>query len=98
MAPRFLIGSKRRGVSLLGAIGAVLIACHGPGSWPLRAALCWLWLGSPLTFFPWIPRTIRMRIGAPIAASELFPGEATDDELKRALPRVEAAVQALVVR
>lgn len=99
VTPRF-IGSKRWGVSLLGAIVAILIACFGPGGWALRAGLCWLWLGSPLTFLAWIPWTIRMRIGAPIAASELFPGEGTgtEEELRRALPRVEAAVQALVDR
>jgi 1-acyl-sn-glycerol-3-phosphate acyltransferase len=98
VVPR-LMGQKRWGISLLGVIVAALIACHGPGTWPFRAALCWLWLGSALSFVPWIPWTIRMRIGAPIAANELFPGEARDDEeLRRALPRVEAAVQALVSR
>ncbi len=95
--PRIL-GTKRWGVSLLGLIVTIVIACLGPGSWLLRAGLCWLWLGSPLTFFPWIPWTLRLRIGAPMAASELFAGEGTDDELGRALPRVEAAVQALVDR
>ena len=97
VVPR-LMGQKRWGISLLGVIVAALIAWSGPGTWPLRAALSWLWLGSALSFVPWIPWTIRMRVGAPIAANDLFAGEGTEEELRRALPRVEAAVQALVVR
>ncbi|MEP7124267.1 MAG: 1-acyl-sn-glycerol-3-phosphate acyltransferase [Byssovorax sp.] len=103
VAPR-LIGTKRWGISLLGVIGAALIWRFGPASWALRAGICWLWLGSPLIFLAWIPWTIRMRIGAPIAAKELFPGaggleeEENEEELRRALPRVEAAVQVLVDR
>lgn len=96
-APR-LIGAKRWGVSLLGAIVAALILVLVRAGWPIRVGLTWLWLGSPLTFLPWIPWTLRMRIGAPIPASELFPGAGTDDELRRALPRVQAAVQGLVDR
>jgi 1-acyl-sn-glycerol-3-phosphate acyltransferase len=106
VAPRIL-GTKRWGISLLAVIGAVLIGLFGPGSWAVRAGICFLWLGSPLTLLPWIPWTIRMRIGAPMAAAEMFPGggsgegEAGEDEaaeLRRALPRVEAAVQGLVDR
>ena len=96
-----LIGAKRWGVSFLGAIVAPLIVMFAPASWPIRAGLAWLWLGSPLIFLPWVPWTLRMRIGAPIPASELFPREGrdgTDEELRRALPRVQAAVQALVDR
>ena len=104
VAPR-LVGSKRWGVSLLGAIGAVAIVVGVNASWPVQAALVWLWLGSPLTFSPFIPWTLRMRIGPPIAAAALFssesPGgsvgtEETDDDLRRALDRVQAEVQALV--
>jgi 1-acyl-sn-glycerol-3-phosphate acyltransferase len=99
-----LLGTNRWGISLLAVIGAVVIGWFGPGSWAVRAAICFLWLGSPLTLLPWIPWTIRMRIGAPMAAGELFPGsgsgegEGDDAELRRALPRVQAAVQALVDR
>jgi 1-acyl-sn-glycerol-3-phosphate acyltransferase len=98
VAPR-LIGQKRWGVSLLGAlVGAALLAA-GPGPWWLRAALALLFAGSPLSFLPWIPWTLRLRIGAPIAAADLFPArDGTDDELRRALGRVEAAVQSLVDR
>lgn len=97
VGPR-LIGQKRWGVSLLGALGAAALLAFAPVSWPLRAALTWLWLGSALTFLPWIPWTLRMRIGAPITAADLFPAEARDGDahLRRALGRVEAAVQALV--
>jgi 1-acyl-sn-glycerol-3-phosphate acyltransferase len=100
VVPR-LVGSKRWGVSLLGAIGAILLAALLPVAWPIRAALVGIWLSSALTFLPWIPWTLRMRIGAPIPAADLFPrqdGEGTDEDLRRALPRVQAAVQALVDR
>ncbi len=100
IVPR-LLGVKRWGISLLGVIVAALIAALVPVAWPIRAALVWLWLGSPLVFLAWVPWTIRMRIGTPIPAATLFPGgdESADEaELARALARVEAAVQALVDR
>jgi 1-acyl-sn-glycerol-3-phosphate acyltransferase len=93
-----LAGVKRWGVSLLGAAGAVAIMALGPASWAMRAALAWLWLGSPLTFLPWVPWTLRMRIGAPLAPADLFAPDATDEDLRRALSRVQSAVQALVDR
>jgi 1-acyl-sn-glycerol-3-phosphate acyltransferase len=98
---RWTIGAKRWGVSLLGVIGATLLIRFVPTSWPIRAALVWLWLGSPLSFIPWVPWTLRMRIGAPIPVSQLFASagnEENDEELGRALPRVQQAVQALVDR
>jgi 1-acyl-sn-glycerol-3-phosphate acyltransferase len=100
VAPRVL-GVKRWGISLLGVIVAALVLTLVPASWPVRAAIVWLWLGSPLTFFPWVPWTLRMRIGTPIPASELFTpagSDGGDEQLSRALARVQAAVQALVDR
>jgi 1-acyl-sn-glycerol-3-phosphate acyltransferase len=100
IGPR-LIGQKRWGVSLLGLVGAAMIWALVPWAWPLRLALVWLWLGSALSLWAWIPWTVRLRIGAPIAASELFarePGDGPDAELARALARVQGAVQALVDR
>jgi len=67
-----------------------------PLAWPWRALLVYLWLGSPFIFLPWIPSTIRMRIGAPLPPDMLFDGAADDAPLGRALVLVEAAVQALV--
>jgi len=96
-----LMGSKRWGLSLLAVIGAVVITMFVPLSPPLRALAVWLWLGSPFAFTPWVPWTLRLRIGAPIASTDLFPPETsrgTDDDLRLALPRVQAAVQALVDR
>lgn len=96
VVPR-LLGLKRWGVSLLGAVGAALLAAYGPGPWALRAALAWLWLGSPLTFVPWVPWSLRLRIGPPLTAATLFPdGDAAD--LRPALARVQSAVQSLVDR
>jgi 1-acyl-sn-glycerol-3-phosphate acyltransferase len=97
VVPR-LLGSRRWGLSLLGLIGAVLIGALAPLSWPLRALLVWLWLGSPLVFLAWVPWTIRMRIGEPIAPADLFAGEAGEEQLRRALARVEQAMQSLVDR
>lgn len=92
-----LLGPKRWAVSLLGLLGAAAIVAWGPASWPLRALLVWLWLGSPLTFVPWVPWTLRFRIGAPIPAARLFR-DRSDEELARAATTVQAAVQALVDR
>jgi hypothetical protein len=98
VAPR-LIGQKRCGVSLLGLLVAVAVMAAGPASWWLRAALTGLFLGSPLSFLPWIPWTLRLRIGASLAPAALFPmREGTDAELRAALAQVEAAVQSLVDR
>ena len=99
VAPR-LIGLKRWGVSLLAVLGLVVIALWGPAAWWARALLAWAWLVSPLTFLPWVPWTLRMRVGAPMPAVELFPGAVGDEEgeLRRALTKVQGAVQALVDR
>lgn len=94
-----LIGVKRWGISVLGLLGAALIWAAVPMSWPVRAALSWWWLGTPLVFLPWLPWPIRMRIGEPISPDTLFgpPGTAeTEARLHTAQARVQAAVQALV--
>lgn len=93
-----LIGQKRWGLSLLGVIGAVLITALVPASLAVRLALAWLWLGSPLAFIPWVPATIRMRIGVAFEAAELFAGQGGDDALRAALQQVERTVQSLVRR
>lgn len=95
VTPR-IIGQKRWGLSVLGLLVALALALFAPVAWPLRAALVYLWLGSPLVFLPWVPWTLRFRVGAPLAPSELFSGAGDDAELRAALARTEAAVQALV--
>ena len=90
-----LIGVKRWGIPVLGLAGAIAIATIVPLAIPWRLALVWYWLGSPLVFLPWIPSTIRMRIGPALSTSEVF-GDVTEDSedgLRRALQRVEAAVK-----
>ena len=89
--PRFL-GIKRWGVSLLGLLVALAIACFVPFAWPLRVLLVWLWLGSPLVFLPWLPWTVRMRVGPALPLSLL--GDGSDAALRAALPQVEAAIHA----
>ncbi|MGH8030344.1 MAG: 1-acyl-sn-glycerol-3-phosphate acyltransferase [Arenimonas sp.] len=94
-----LIGLKRWALSVLGLAGAISIMTLVPLAWPARAALAWLWLGSPLVFLPWVPWTIRMRIGAPIPAEVLFgdcSGNEGAGELQDVLARVRTAVQAQV--
>lgn len=95
VAPR-IIGQKRWALSVLGLMGAIALATLPPLSLPLRALLIWVWLGSPLTFLPWIPWRIRMRIGTPLQPQELFSGAADEAQLQQALKRVEAAVEDLV--
>lgn len=100
VVPR-LAGLKRWGVSALGAAVALALATLVPVPALARVALVWVWLGSPLTFLPWVPWTLRLRIGAPISPEALFAPDAgapEDAELARALARVQAAVQALVDR
>lgn len=92
----WLLGLKRYPLTLLALVGVIAIASFAPLSWPLRVLACWLWLLLPFpTMLPWIPWTVRMRIGAPISPEELFPPEASDD-LSPALRRVESEIRALV--
>jgi 1-acyl-sn-glycerol-3-phosphate acyltransferase len=97
VVPGFL-GLKRWGLSLLGLLVATAIACFAPWAWPYRVLAIWAWLASPFSFVAWIPWTVRMRIGAPMAPSDLFAGETTDQQLREALVRVQGAVQKLVDR
>ena len=94
-----LIGLKRWALTVLGVAGAGVIL-FWPGKRPLgqRLLLAWLWLSSPLVFLPWVPWTIRMQIGEPLAIRDLLGEENSGvDEKVRfegALASVEAAVQA----
>lgn len=92
-----LIGQRRWGISLLGLLGAVGIAAWVPLDWPWQALLAWLWLGSPLTFLPMVPWTLRMRVGPPLSPAMLFGDAGDGAELGPALATVEAAVQGLVL-
>lgn len=85
--PRWLFGVKRWAISLLAVFGCAGLLWLPLPLW-LRLLLCWAWLGSPLTFLPWVPWTLRFRIGAPLQLGE---GELADE-----LAKVEAAVQAMV--
>jgi 1-acyl-sn-glycerol-3-phosphate acyltransferase len=99
--PRLLIfpalaGMKRYALTLAGVIGVVLLYVWNPAQnlW-ITTFLAWLWLVLPFATLPWIPWSIRVRIGKPLPPTELF---ATDEDttLDRAYDRVESAVQALV--
>lgn len=94
-----LFGLKRWGISLSALIGAALILAFVPLALPWRLLLVYLWLPSPLTLLPFIPWTIRERIGTPIPPEELFPAGMDDAaQLQHALAKVQGAVQELVDR
>lgn len=93
VTPR-LVGLKRWGLTGLGVLGALAIGLGTSLTWPWQALAIWAWLGSPFIYVPWVPSTIRFRIGPPLAPETLFP--AGDDDLAQALATVEGAVQALV--
>lgn len=88
-----LFGLKRWGVSLLGLLGTVAVLATGL-TWPWKAALAWLLLATPLGFTPFVPATIRMRIGPLLEPDALFTEH--DPELDGAYDKVVAAVQSLV--
>ncbi len=90
----WLFGIKRFPLSLTGAVGLVAIAAAaGPSlGWPAAIGLMWLWMASLLSFLPWVPTTIRYRVGAPIEPEQLF----VDDDLERAHDLVRGRVQTLV--
>ena len=91
-------GVKRLPLTLLGVLGALalLFLPEGLDLW-LRALLAWLWIGSPLAAFPWVPWKVQMTIGAPIAIETLFPAHLSDEaQLAHGYERVVGAVQALV--
>lgn len=94
VTPR-LIGVKRWGISLLGLGVAVGILLLPLPLW-LRAVLVFGWLGSPTSFLPWIPWTLRMRVGPPLSPEALFGQDDSEEGLRTALARVEGAVQGLV--
>ena len=94
LLPRGL-GIKRWALTLLGVLGCVGIAALPLGIWP-RVGLAYLWLASPLVLLPWIPWTIRFRIGEPIQNERLFQAVGVDDDLENALDGVEKRIQALV--
>lgn len=93
VAPR-LIGQKRWGLSLLGVLVGASIFAFVPAIVAVRVALIWLFLGSPLTFLPWLPWTIRFRIGPPLEPAVLFAGGDRPEAMREALATVEQAVQA----
>lgn len=96
VTPR-LIGVKRWGISLFGALVAFGLLLLPLPLW-LRALLVFGWLGSPMSFPPWIPWTVRMRVGPALTPEALFGDDVSEEGLRSALTRVEAAVQAEVDR
>ena len=95
----WLVGNKRFPVTLLGAIGVAVLLCASYRlGWPLAAVLAWLWLCLPLAHIPWIPWTVRMRVGKALMPESLFDdvGLEGDADLTRAQRKVVAAIERLV--
>jgi 1-acyl-sn-glycerol-3-phosphate acyltransferase len=92
-----LNGVRRFPVTLLGVLGAIaLLSALGPSlGWFVASILAVLWIVLPLSQIPWVPWTVRMRIGDPIAHHELFPDDG-DATLDRAYERVHRALEDLV--
>jgi 1-acyl-sn-glycerol-3-phosphate acyltransferase len=96
VSPR-VVGLKRFGLTVLGVAAALAVWFGASWDWPWRALVAWVLLASPIPFFPWIPATIRFRIGQPIAPAELFPADHDEDgDLDEALARIQSEVQRLV--
>ena len=92
----YLSGVRRFPVTLLGVMGAIALLAASPrvGS-PVAAAMAVLWMVLPLSQIPWIPWSVRIRVGKPIPVDELLP-DATEETLDRAYGRVRGAVEDLV--
>ena len=89
-----LVGLKRWALTLLGVAVAAAVLVLAPWDPLWRVLAAWAVLTSPLIFLPYMPTTITLRIGPPLAPEALF--DAADPDLSAALARVEAAVQSLV--
>ncbi|UQA57456.1 1-acyl-sn-glycerol-3-phosphate acyltransferase [Polyangium aurulentum] len=90
-----LLGMKRFPLTLAGVLGAAAMACFGPivNVW-VTVVLIWLWMALPLSQLPWIPWSITITIGQPIAPENLFRDDT--GELDIAYERARGAVQSLV--
>lgn len=87
VVPR-LMGLKRWGISLLGLLGAALLAAVLP--WPGLALAIFLWLGSPFPFLPLFPATLRMVIGPPLPPPA---PDATDADLQHTREALERRLE-----
>lgn len=92
--PRVL-GLKRYPLTFLAVLGAMVLVVALPSLGPWRWLLAGVWLTSPLALIPWVPWSIRIRIGESISPEELFGSQR---DLGEALARVEGAVRDLTAR
>ena len=89
-------GVRRFPVTLLGVLGAAGLVALAPAiGWLPASILAMLWIVLPLAQIPWVPWTVRMRLGEPIRHEDLFPDEG-EETLRRAYDRVVRAVEDLV--
>jgi 1-acyl-sn-glycerol-3-phosphate acyltransferase len=100
--PRLLVlpwlgGVKRFPITVLGILVSAVILTQLTWALPWRLLAIWAFHATVvLPTAAWIPASIRIRIGAPIAHETLFAEGESDSDLGAALARVEGAVQDLV--
>ena len=88
-----LLGLKRYGISLLSLLGSAAILCWVPVALPWQLLLCWLWMGSPLVLLPWVPWSIRIKVGEPLdVAAWLSAGQ----PLEQVLGQVQLKIEGLI--
>ena len=91
-----LTGVRRFPVTLLGVLGAAVLVALAPRmGWLPAVGMAALWVALPMAQIPWIPWSVRIRVGTPIRGEELFP-DGADETLDRAHDRVRGAVEDLV--
>lgn len=97
VVPRFVLGIKRWGLSLLGVVVAALWLGFGLGALPWRLLVAYLWLSCPLIFWPIIPATLSFHVGEPLEAAQLFDQTLSEEaQLEEALQRVQGELARLV--
>lgn len=95
VAPR-LFGFRTWAISVLGLVGLAVLAALSPWlTWWVTLLLAGAWLSSPFPFLPWLPWTVRVRLGPPLHPQDLFDPVA-DPDLRLATRRVEDSVQRIV--
>lgn len=88
----YVLGVRKRfPITLAGVLGVAALIAFGPvWTWWLTAILGVLILSTPVSQLPWIPWTIRMRVGPVIPRADAFRD---GDALNGAYERIRSAVE-----
>ncbi len=90
-----IFGIERFPFTLLGLLGLLAIFATVPGNlgWLAASGLAWFWMVCFVPMAPFVPVTVRMRLGASISPEDLF---GAGDDLGPAYTRVRGCIQELV--